>query len=123
MENSAPNSEGLIKIFTNLSNSASIGAAFLIGFGIFFGMGLIFTGLFSMYKKNGRMNQSITWGLIGSQIGAGCLAIFLSFYTAIWLEKESAPKTINLVAVTSQAELLDLKATCDHFWIREDSYG
>ncbi len=71
--------QGFINGFNNLSTLAQAGIGLLILIGMLGGLGFILGALFSMYKKYDRGNDDITWGKIGMQLGAGGLAMALSW--------------------------------------------
>lgn len=71
--------QGFVNGFRNLDTLAQSGIALLILVGALGGLGFILGGLFSMYKKYDRGNDDVTWGKIGLQIGAGGLAMALSW--------------------------------------------
>ena len=71
--------QGFIQGFQNLNTLAQAGVGLLIIVGMLGGLGFILGALFSMYKKYDRGNDEITWGKIGVQLGAGGLAMALSW--------------------------------------------
>lgn len=71
--------QGFINGFRNLDTLAQSGIGLLILIGALGGLGFILGGLFSMYKKYDRGNDDVTWGKIGLQVGAGGLAMALSW--------------------------------------------
>lgn len=71
--------QGFIRGFQNLNQLTQAGIGLLIAVGMLGGLGFILGALFSMYKKYDRGNDEITWGKIGVQLGAGGLAMALSW--------------------------------------------
>lgn len=71
--------QGFIRGFQNLNTLTQAGIGLLILVGMLGGLGFILGALFSMYKKYDRGNDEITWGKIGIQLGAGGLAMALSW--------------------------------------------